>query len=177
MASEVRWSSPAGPRRPLQPWDGSLQPAPALEPLPGIAAEAAPRLAAEKAAFMAHRRALPELRAAAVNHCPHLWVSGTESWFALAARGAWVEGCAESLGFGALRAMLASPLLALPPLSEWLALTNQEAAAGWAEGPVLATYRHVSDSGGGRGRRSPRRPPRRRRRWGVRPGAGAEGAR
>jgi len=158
MASEVRWSSPAGPRTPLQPWDGSLQPAPALEPLPGIAAEAAQRLAAVKAAFIAHRRALPELPAAAVNHCPHLWVSGTESWFALAARGAWVEGCAESLGFGALRAMLASPLLALPPLREWLALTNQEAAAGWAEVPVLATYRHVSDSGGA-GASGPAGPP------------------
>src|SRR5258705_4272023 len=42
MASEVRWSPPAGPRRPLQPWDGSLQPAPALEPLPGRAAARGP---------------------------------------------------------------------------------------------------------------------------------------
>jgi len=146
QAPELRWTAPAPPRRPLRPWDGGTQPAPAMEPVPGVAAEAERRLAAVSAAFIAHRRALPELPAAAVNQCPHLWVSGTESWFALAARGVWVEGCAESLGFGALRATLASALLALPPLSEWLALTHEEAAAGWAEVPVLATYRHVSQS-------------------------------
>jgi hypothetical protein len=115
-----------------------------MEPVPGVTAEAERRLAGAQAAFIAHRRALPELPAAAVNRCAHIWVSGTESWFALAARGVWVEGCAESLGFAALRATLAAPLLALPPPGGWLALTHQQAAAGWAEVPVLATYRHIS---------------------------------
>lgn len=147
LAPELRWTSPAAPRAPLRPWDGSVQPAPAMESVPGIAEVAARRLAAASAAFIAHRRALPELPAAAVNRCAHIWVSGTESWFALAARGVWVEGCAEGLGFGALRATLAAPLLALPELREWLALTNQEAAAGWADVPVLATYRHVGGKG------------------------------
>ena len=79
-----------------------------------------------------------------VNRCPHIWVPGTETWFALAARGVWVEGCAESLGFQDLRAMLATPLLALPPPREWLALTSREAVGGWGEVPVLATYGHRS---------------------------------
>ncbi|HEX9472882.1 MAG TPA: hydroxymethylbilane synthase [Steroidobacteraceae bacterium] len=147
LAPEVRWKAPAAPRPPLRPWDGSTQPAPAMEAVPGVAAEAERRLAGATAAFIAHRRALPELPAAAVNRCAHVWVSGTESWFALAARGVWVEGCAESLGFAVLRPILAAPLLALPPPQEWLALTHQEAAAGWAEVPVLATYRRVGGTG------------------------------
>ena len=141
---ELRWHAPAPPGPPAPAWDGSAQPQPAIETLPGASAECARRLAHAQAAFIAHRRALPELAAAEVNRCPHLWVSGTETWFALAARGVWVEGCAESLGFGALEATLTSPLLALPPLREWLALTHAEAAAGWGEVPVLATYRHVA---------------------------------
>jgi hydroxymethylbilane synthase len=145
---ELRWRAPAPPRAPVRAWDGSAQPAPGTESLPGASAECARRLAAAPAAFVAHRRALPELAAAAVNRCPHLWVSGTETWFALAARGVWVEGCAESLGFGALRSTLSSPLLGLPPLREWLALTHAEAAAGWGEVPVLATYRHLPPATG-----------------------------
>ena len=144
-APELRWALPAPPRGELRPWDGSAQPAPGLESVAGVAAECARRLAEAPAAFFAHRRALPEMAAAEVNRCAHIWVSGTESWFALAARGVWVEGCAESLGFGALRATLAAPLLALPPLGEWLALTNVEAAAGCGVVPVLATYRHRQD--------------------------------
>ena len=142
LAPELRWQSPVRPRAPVRPWDGSAQPAPATENVASAAAECARRLATVPAAFVAHRRALPELAAAEVNRCPHIWVSGTESWFALATRGVWVEGCAESLGFAALRPTLAAPLLALPPLPEWLALTNAEAAAGWGEVPVLPTYRH-----------------------------------
>jgi hypothetical protein len=63
----------------------------------------------------------------------------------LAERGAWIEGCAETLGFGALRPTLASPLLALPPLRDWLALTHLEAAGAWDEVPVFPTYRHRLD--------------------------------
>jgi hydroxymethylbilane synthase len=139
---ELRWHPPDPPRMASSAWDGSTQPAPGIEVLPGAAAECAQRLAEVPAAFIAHRRALPELAAEQVNRCAHLWVSGTESWFALAARGVWVEGCAESLGFGALEASLSSALLALPPAREWLALTHTDAAAGWGEVPVLATYRH-----------------------------------
>ena len=47
-----------------------------------------------------------------------------------------------------------APLLALPPLHEWLALTHEEGAAGWGDMPVLATYRHVH---AGSARRRPRR--------------------
>ncbi len=141
---ELRWQAPAPPQRVAPAWDGSAQGAPPIEYLPGAPDECARRLAQAPAAFIAHRRALPELAAAEVNRCAHLWVSGTETWFALAARGVWIEGCAESLGFGALPGILSSALLALPPLPQWLALTHAEALAGWGEVPVLATYRHVA---------------------------------
>ena len=142
LAPQLRWALPPPPHAPLRPWDGSAQPPPELAAVAGVAAECTRRLATSGAAFIAHRRALPELPAAEVNRCAHIWVSGTESWFALAARGVWIEGCAEALGFAALRPVIESPLLALPPAGQWLALTNEEAAAGWGEMPVLATYRH-----------------------------------
>ena len=139
---ELRWSLPAPPQGPVRPWDGSAQAAPEIASLPDAAAECARRLASVRAAFVAHRRALPDMAAEEINRCPHIWVPGTETWFALAARGAWVEGCAESLGFRDLRSVLAAPLLALPPPREWLALTSREALGGWGEVPVLATYGH-----------------------------------
>jgi len=142
-APQLRWSLPAPPRAPLRPWDGSAQPPLEVASVAGAAELCMQRLAASGAAFIAHRRALPAMPAAAVNRCAHIWVSGTESWFALASRGVWVEGCAEALGFEALRPTLASALLALPAPSQWLALTNEEAASGWGEVPVLATYRHT----------------------------------
>ena len=140
--TEVRWQMPPPPKSVPRIWDGSLEPAPAVESVAGAAAECARRLAIAPATFIAHWRALPPaLSAAEINGCRHLWVSGTSSWFALAARGAWIEGCGESMGFGALQPTLAAPLLALPPPREWLALTHAEATAGWGEVPVLPTYR------------------------------------
>ena len=139
---ELRWQAPPAPQGAVRPWDGSAQPAPAVEPLAAASEVAAAGLGNVQAAFVAHQRALPALAAADANRCPHLWVSGTGTWFALAARGIWVEGCAESLGFAALRETLAEPLLALPPLRDWLALTNEESADGWGDVPALATYRH-----------------------------------
>ena len=72
-----------------------------------------------------------------------LWVSGVESWRRLAARGLWVEGCGDHLGFGDVRATLECPVLGLPPLRDWTALTYRSAVPGWLEsgvGNVLETY-------------------------------------
>ena len=72
-----------------------------------------------------------------------LWVSGVESWRQLAARGLWVEGCGDNLGFESVRATLECPVLGLPPLADWTALTSQWAVPGWRAsgvGRVLATY-------------------------------------
>jgi hydroxymethylbilane synthase len=145
---QLHWQAPArvapaaGQGKAARSWDGSAQPAPALEPIADAASQCALALSGTEAAFIAHRRALPDMPAMAVNRCPHVWVSGTESWYALAARGVWVEGCAESLGFAALRRTLSEPLLDLPAPRDWLALTSAEAVTGWGDVPALATYRH-----------------------------------
>jgi hydroxymethylbilane synthase len=94
-----------------------------------------------QAAFLAHWRALPPgLQLPATTR---LWVSGTRSWRRLAARGLWVEGCAEDLGFEAVLPTLRLPVLRLPPLPEWTALTRTDATTSWQDsgvGRVLATY-------------------------------------
>jgi hypothetical protein len=81
-----------------------------------------------------------------VNRCEHIWVPGTETWFALAERGVWVEGCSEGLGFEALQAALTEPVLQLPSLGSWVVLTHEAAAGGWigeSHPTVLATYRYA----------------------------------
>jgi hydroxymethylbilane synthase len=144
---ELRWQPPPRPTDPVRAWDGSAHEAGDSEELPGAASECARRLGGVDAAFIAHRRALPELPATSINGIAHVWVPGCSTWFALAARGVWVEGCAESLGFAALRPMLREPLLALPPLERWLVLTSREALAGWDDVPALATYGHRPPAG------------------------------
>jgi len=93
------------------------------------------------AIFIAHWRAAARLELPA--DC-RLWVSGVASWERLAADGHWVEGCGDHLGFARLRALLAEPVLGLPPLAEWTALTHAAALPGWTGsgvGEVLASYR------------------------------------
>ena len=66
------------------------------------------------------------------------------SWRKLADAGIWIEGCADNLGFAAIRNLLASPVLGLPALEQWTALTHADAAASWDNsgvGTVAATYR------------------------------------
>jgi len=139
------------PLQPLPPvtgvvhaWDGSAVPSPPSTAIPEAAGHARTALAQAPAAFITHRRALPDLSAAEINACAHLWVPGVETWFALAARGVWVEGCAEGLGFQALESTLAAPLLGLPPKAGWLVLTYEEALPHWQGSRALATYRHMS---------------------------------
>ncbi|HEX9139233.1 MAG TPA: hypothetical protein VF848_05555, partial [Steroidobacteraceae bacterium] len=127
---------------PIVAWDGSRQPPQPIQVLPGAGEQCATALAAAGAAFITHRQALPEMPAAAVNVCRHIWVPGTESWFALADRGAWVEGCAEGLGFATLASTLAEGVLALPAARQWLVLTHAAAAADWRGSKVLVTYEH-----------------------------------
>jgi hydroxymethylbilane synthase len=80
-----------------------------------------------------------------------LWTSGPASWRQLAARGHWVEGCADTLGFAGIVPTLATPVLQLPALADWTAITYASAVAGWRDsgiGQVLATYELVPPSPG-----------------------------
>jgi hydroxymethylbilane synthase len=131
---------------PVHPWDGSAVPTPASVAIPQAAQRARAALAGAGAGFITHRRALPDLPAAAINACAHLWVPGVETWFALAQRGVWIEGCAEGLGFQDLESTLNAPLLALPPTTDWLVLTYEEALPHWIGSRALGTYRHEASA-------------------------------
>ena len=91
-----------------------------------------------KAVFVAHTRAFPK----GVAKDKHLWVSGVKSWFKLASKGYWIEGCADSFGFEFIVPTLTSPVLQLPPLKSWDILSHEYAEDTWDEGNFIATYSH-----------------------------------
>jgi len=155
-SAQLQWT----PEQPLEapkgnvvPWDGSQAARSAVEPIEAGIAKSAQRVKSATALFVSHRRALPEGDSAQINFAAHIWVPGIDTWQALAARGLWVEGCAEGLGFAALEPMLAEPLLQLPALEQWTVLTHLDAVAGWPAGEVIATYRYcdAADNAGSAG--------------------------
>lgn len=86
------------------------------------------------AVFVSHHRAayrepvLHELRRKRV------WTAGTRTWFELAKRGVWVEGCSDGFGLKFLENVVPMPLVGLP-LASFHILTNTESAHDWqAEG-------------------------------------------
>ena len=91
------------------------------------------------AVFIAHSRALPD-GAASLLGASRVWTSGTRSWFTLAEKGVWVEGCAEGLGFESIRPLLKEAVLQLPAISKWRVLTHKDAEESWNEAQVVATY-------------------------------------
>jgi len=93
-------------------------------------AEAVPEQAA---VFVAHWHAAAGPR---LPERTRVWTSGETSWLKLARMGIWVEGCADNLGFEFIRPTLQQPVLGLPPLHDWLALTHRQAVAGWADTPI-----------------------------------------
>ncbi len=92
--------------------------------------------------FIAHARAFP--KEAKLEHA-RIWTSGVQSWFKLAKRGVWVEGCAEGMGFSFLKPTLKEEVLELSDLKSWVVLTHLQAcqaeASGWEEvGEVIPVY-------------------------------------
>lgn len=146
---EEAWTAPAALNadvHALHPWDGSRQARPRVQRLPAEAEVLRDLSAhAERPVFIAHHHALPE---SAVDLPAHrIWVSGIASWHALAARGLWVEGCADGFGFDALLPVFAEPVLRLPPLAQWTVLTHEGAQGHWPFARAFATYRllHAPD--------------------------------
>ena len=140
---ELRWDLPIStPSLPIVPWDGTVwRQETASEPLPGPF-EAATSADGAQAAFVAHSRALPLdwEGVFGTGGAVRIWTSGTASWFRLAERGVWVEGCAEGLGFEGLLPTLGEPVLRLPLLNDWTILTHRAAVEGWSVGKVVPTY-------------------------------------
>ncbi|HEY1724740.1 MAG TPA: hydroxymethylbilane synthase [Steroidobacteraceae bacterium] len=141
-----RWS----PEPPLLPakgairaWDGSQAERAVGEPVAAGIRHAAECLETAAAVFVAHQWAWPDSLPPPIHGGAPIWVPGTATWRALAARGVWVDGSADGLGFAALAPLLAEPLLQLPPMGRWTVFTHQDAVAGWPAREVIATYRHA----------------------------------
>jgi hydroxymethylbilane synthase len=137
---QIVWNQPPAPHTAVTAfngiaWQRLCKRQPAADTLPELAT-----LPAQSAVFIAYWHALQNQR---LGSDLRLWTSGVESWRQLAARGFWVEGCGDHLGFEDIRNTLECPVLGLPPLRDWTAVTSDTAIPGWRDsgmGQVLATY-------------------------------------
>jgi hydroxymethylbilane synthase len=134
---ELHWSAPPRPTGTVREWSGGNWRKRAAHDLDG------PVAAVKGALFLAHARALPKGAEPQVASA-RVWTSGTPSWFELARRGVWVEGCGEGLSYAWIRPLLAEPVLGLPAEAEWTVLTHTEALGDWSALQATATY-SVSD--------------------------------
>jgi hydroxymethylbilane synthase len=137
---DVRWLAlPAAPHARVKPWDGMrVREAAFLDTTAEFEMDAA-LVASDAPVFIAHSRALldgSEPRMAG----RRVWTSGVQSWRRLAARGVWVEGCADGLGFDWISSTLEEPVLGLPAQDDWQILTHAAAIETWQRGQVIGTY-------------------------------------
>jgi hydroxymethylbilane synthase len=136
----VRWVSlPASPGGRVHAWDGMRVRENAFTDDTVRMEMDTALFMSEAAVFIAHSRALPagsEERVAG----RRVWTAGTASWRRLAARGVWVEGCAEGLGFDWICPTLEEAVLGLPGLDDWQILTHAAAIETWTRGQVIGTY-------------------------------------
>lgn len=138
--NETSWLSlPPKPTGTVHAWDGlkereAADHQSALDEL----IEAA-LIGSTKPVFVAHSRALPKGAEKTLLE-RRIWTSGIGSWRRLAARGVWVEGCADALGFEWIAPTLNRGVLQLPAIDDWQILTHAAAVETWDVGEVLATY-------------------------------------
>lgn len=71
-----------------------------------------------------------------------IWASGTKTWFEIAKKGLWVEGCADAMGLEFLLPVWKQPLTAVQQ-EQVRIITHQQAVSNWqAKGwKASATYR------------------------------------
>ncbi len=138
----VDWlAMPAPPEGRITAWDGFRARASSDLPPAPVSAEVHDAFRAGSApVFIAHSRALPYGIESDLKD-RRVWTSGTASWWRLAERGVWIEGCAEGLGYDWIAATLAEPVLALPELAGWQVLSHAASADYWPAGHVIGTYR------------------------------------
>ncbi len=104
---------------------------------------------AEDAAFVSHHRAVQnEIVLEQLRH-KRVWTAGTRSWFELAKRGVWVEGCSDGFGLRFLDDVFHSPLVKLNTDNVRI-LTNTRSAKEWNDDGFKATglyalHENVSD--------------------------------
>jgi hydroxymethylbilane synthase len=64
-----------------------------------------------------------------------VWAAGTRTWYELAKKGIWVEGCADGLGFDFILPILQSPLINISKKDIQL-ITNNQSKIHWLEDGV-----------------------------------------
>lgn len=74
-----------------------------------------------------------------------IWAAGTRTWYELAKKGIWVEGCADGLGFDCIHPILQSPLINISN-NDIQIITNNQSKKHWIEDGVnvAATYTLIS---------------------------------
>jgi hydroxymethylbilane synthase len=141
FVGECRWSG-SGQEVPAPLWDGTRWRGDAFMSRQATDIAVPDWLGRPGAMFIAHSRALPEswLPTLCGDTAQRIWTSGTKSWFRLASRGVWVEGCAEQFGFAVLQPTLEQGVLGLPALGNWQILSHGDAVHVWPEHEVTVTY-------------------------------------
>ncbi len=161
FVEEVRWPSPQSPRITsgfskdfiLRPWDGSSWRSKGSTHSKALSTfNLSPLKMGLPVVFVAHSRALTGVQHETefdVLQKTRVWTSGVASWYDLASKGVWVEGCAEGLGFKALGSTLKLGVLQLPEFYDWTALTHDQALEEWTELGLkaLSTYKINSSYG------------------------------
>jgi hydroxymethylbilane synthase len=75
-----------------------------------------------------------------------VWAAGTRTWYDLAKKGIWVEGCADGLGFDFLQTVFKSPLVNITA-NDIQIVTNNLSKTHWLQDGISAvgTYELVSN--------------------------------
>jgi len=81
--------------------------------------------------FIANYKAIHNKQFEDLVKSKRVWVSGTKTWFALASKGIWVEGCADALGLESLLPVFEMPLVRIDKLQITI-ITHSAAANHWA---------------------------------------------
>jgi hydroxymethylbilane synthase len=99
--------------------------------------------------FVAHHRAATNETLQILRGSKN-WASGTKTWFELAKKGIWVEGCADGFGIDFLKKVWQSSLANISE-NDLVLLTNEDSALDWQrEGrKAIATYRLIPNPSAG----------------------------
>ena len=93
--------------------------------------EATPELI-EPVVYIANYKAIQQQAIVDQLQAKNVWAAGTKTWFELAKKRIWVQGCADALGLEALVDVWEMPLLTIKK-DETALLTNEEAKANWQQ--------------------------------------------
>ena len=96
--------------------------------------------------FIASHKAIHSKAIAQKIEHKKVWAAGTRTWYELAKKGIWAEGCADGLGFGFIEPLLQSPLINISNNKVQI-ITNNKSKIHWIEDGInaIGTYELVPD--------------------------------